>query len=67
MFVGLVRTCFYAFGYIRIHSDAFGKKRFDEKKFEKKIVFVKIFAKVFGVFARFFNVFARFLKLSDVF
>ena len=28
---GTVQTCFYAFGYIRIHSDAFGKKKCQKK------------------------------------
>ena len=32
---GPVRTCFYAFRYIRIHSDALGKKKNIKKKVEK--------------------------------
>ena len=50
---GTVRTCFYAFGYIRIHSDAFGKKKFVEKKIEKKKS--ENFATFFDVFGRFWG------------
>ena len=43
---GPVRTCFYAFGYIRIHSDAFGKKN-------SQFFFFRKFREVFRCFCPF--------------
>ena len=55
-FFGPVRTCFYAFGCIRIHLDAFGQKKIVNKKFEKKTKKYEIFATFFDVFGRFWGI-----------
>ena len=62
---GPVRTCFYAFGYIRIHSDAFGKKKSSNKKLKKKRKSKKI-ATFFDVFGRFWGSWRQMdLKISS--
>ena len=47
---GPVRTCFYAFGYVRMHSDAFGKKKNQKKKLKNFDFFFQKFREVFRCF-----------------
>ena len=65
---GPVRTCFYAFGYIRIHSDAFCKKKSSKKTLKKKrFFFDKKIAKFSRSYRKFFDVFVASETCWDLF